>query len=888
MTFHTGYAKNLEEALDEAAEYFVKSAVRIEYNQALHILEIVNFHSNKRDDRGRKIEDALFLAMERRNADFKLMKGPGENREDEINLSGTYEMKADTVTLRLQIFKDKEILAQYNVDYEADQTRKKSLVAVLDIEAENLEKSQRKAFGDVFRSHLADTGVFDLASSAEIDKLDPDVIQKSTGCTRDTCATIIGEQLGVDRVISSSLFMVTEHHYILSSKIMDIEDGSILVSRVVEHRSRIEKLPRALKEMAKQLTSDPAVLEQADTEEQLIQRTITEALEEAAAYFVTKAVRIESNQELHVEKVVHFESGKNDDIGKRIEIELYFALEGESPDFKLFLGEVKNKEKEIILSGKYEKRGSKIFVHFQITKGDEILAQYKTDYDGKAHRRSLVAVLDLEAETLNLVQRKAFSEILRATLSKIGIFEMTSSADIDKLDPDAIQKETGCTRDTCATKIGEQLGVDRVVSSSLSKVSEENFVLAAKLIDIQNGSVLVAKALEHDGDVTKLKGAVENLAYYLAGKKPPATPELEQDQVGQIVVNSTPTGASIILDGNPIPETTETLLKNIPIGIHTINVYKGNIGATETFQLNPHETKRLDLTLTESAPLMINSEPYGARVFLDGRDVGTTPLTVDSDLGWRKIRAEHPFSDRGDPDYITFTNVKLLSANQVNINFNQPYAEVTIILNPSDAQLLIDSEDVGDRLETDFDSLDDTREITLSLPTGKHTISATHPAAVRSVTRTININDDKKEYETSVSLEMQKPYIRKLKYESEMSTWPWKWGGALTGAVIAGLYTVQQSQAAAKAREDQDAEIDAALSSASTELAQSHSDAAKEHNESVKQHNQNAMISGLLSAGLFGLATWIWLDEPQKPTEMTWRPVVTPGNKIGLSYHRTW
>ena len=71
---------------------------------------------------------------------------------------------------------------------------------------------------------------FDIAGSADIDKMKSDEIHKATGCSRDTCATSIGEQLGVDRVVSSSFMKNDENYYVVSGKMMDIQDGSILVS----------------------------------------------------------------------------------------------------------------------------------------------------------------------------------------------------------------------------------------------------------------------------------------------------------------------------------------------------------------------------------------------------------------------------------------------------------------------------------------------------------------------------------------------------------------------------------------------------------------------------------------------------------------------------------
>ncbi len=245
--------------------------------------------------------------------------------------------------------------------------------------------------------------------------------------------------------------------------------------------------------------------------------TMKEALDEAAEYFVKTAVRIDPGQELHVLEVTNYSSGEHDMEGKRLETELYFALERQFPDFKLFLGKGQTPEKEIYMAGTYEQKAGKTTVKLRVFQGNEILAQYEVQFDSKVHRKALVAVLDLEAETLNDVQRKAFSDIFRSALGKSKKFEMASSADIDKMNPDDIQNATGCTRDSCATIIGEQLGVDRVISSSFMKVSEEMYIISAKMIDIKDGSILITETVEHNGSLGTLKDSLTFLARKLTG-----------------------------------------------------------------------------------------------------------------------------------------------------------------------------------------------------------------------------------------------------------------------------------------------------------------------------------------------------------------------------------
>jgi hypothetical protein len=257
------YAVTLKDALDQAAKYFVKQAVRIEPGEELHVLEVVNFASREHDLEGKKIETEMYFALERQLPDFKLFLGKGQNPKREIYLAGTYELKAGITNIKLRVFKGSEILAQTEVSFDT-KTHRKTLVAVLDLEAVTMNAEQRKVFSDVFRSALIEIDAFDIASSADIDKMNPDEIQEATGCTRDTCATIIGEQLGVDRVISSSLRKVDEDYYFLTAKMMDIADGSILASKTVEHSGSLRTLKDALQTLAEQIAGDPAKFELAE------------------------------------------------------------------------------------------------------------------------------------------------------------------------------------------------------------------------------------------------------------------------------------------------------------------------------------------------------------------------------------------------------------------------------------------------------------------------------------------------------------------------------------------------------------------------------------------------------------------------------------------------
>jgi len=264
------HAMTLAGALEKAASDIHNSSA---ISSEKHIvITVVNYHSQKQDQLAKQIETDLYFALERVFPESRLVllseSVVGVSSKDTVFIKGTYQQEGKITILRLQVLKGTltgEIIAQAEVNFDTESTIKKSLIAVLDIEAETLNDDQRRIFSDIFRSALLKYGNFDMVSSADIYKMDPDEIQRATECTRDECATVIGRQLGVDRVISSSLVKVDENFYFLSAKVMDIDDSTILVSKTVEHTGNLRTLKSALENLAYQLTKTQRITDTAQT-----------------------------------------------------------------------------------------------------------------------------------------------------------------------------------------------------------------------------------------------------------------------------------------------------------------------------------------------------------------------------------------------------------------------------------------------------------------------------------------------------------------------------------------------------------------------------------------------------------------------------------------------
>ncbi len=130
-------------------------------------------------------------------------------------------------------------------------------------------------------------------------------------------------------------------------------------------------------------------------------------------------------------------------------------------------------------------------------------------------------------------------------------------------------------------------------------------------------------------------------------------PAASAPTTGRLVVRSTPGNAMVVIDGVWSGRTPFTR-EDLAFGRHTVRVVlEGHEPINRTITLSPDSAaSEMTLTLTRAArqpaaaaattgTLTVSSRPTGARVFVDGRSVGTTPLTLPGvAIGSRRVRVE--------------------------------------------------------------------------------------------------------------------------------------------------------------------------------------------------------------------------------------------------------
>jgi hypothetical protein len=163
---------------------------------------------------------------------------------------------------------------------------------------------------------------------------------------------------------------------------------------------------------------------------------------------------------------------------------------------------------------------------------------------------------------------------------------------------------------------------------------------------------------------------------------PSRAPAARSAALGKLLVKSTPSGAQVRVDGR-VRGKTPLILHDLPLKVVRVTVEHGGFHAEEQrVALSAAKpTVTVDAKLTPLAPpvpvvttgsLLIESRPAGARVFLDGRDLGTTPVSVPEVApGAHRVRIEMA----GFSPWVTMAEIKAGVRSRVAASLEQGQAQ---------------------------------------------------------------------------------------------------------------------------------------------------------------------------------------------------------------------
>ena len=116
-----------------------------------------------------------------------------------------------------------------------------------------------------------------------------------------------------------------------------------------------------------------------------------------------------------------------------------------------------------------------------------------------------------------------------------------------------------------------------------------------------------------------------------------------QIKTGSVIIESTPSNASVFLDGEDIGNTPANLKSIVP-GRHNVEVrMEGYEIWSESVDIEAEIEKTLTAVLDiKTGSIMIESEPTEAKIYLDGEEAGTTPDTLSPiAIGAHEVRNQN-------------------------------------------------------------------------------------------------------------------------------------------------------------------------------------------------------------------------------------------------------
>lgn len=143
--------------------------------------------------------------------------------------------------------------------------------------------------------------------------------------------------------------------------------------------------------------------------------------------------------------------------------------------------------------------------------------------------------------------------------------------------------------------------------------------------------------------------------------------------LGSIKVTSSPSGATVTVDGKKIGVTPINVPEKIITGNHKVQLSLTNYRTEERdVTIVKGETSNLNVTLYDIAKYRFTSKPEGAKLYIDGKDKGRTPCNVELATGTYDVRLV-------EDKYKDYHHKMMLRSSEpdVTINMKRQYQQKT-------------------------------------------------------------------------------------------------------------------------------------------------------------------------------------------------------------------
>jgi len=121
-----------------------------------------------------------------------------------------------------------------------------------------------------------------------------------------------------------------------------------------------------------------------------------------------------------------------------------------------------------------------------------------------------IAVLEFEAAGVEAPAVQTLANVVRKELIKSKLFRVVERNLMDDILSEQGLQQSGCTTTECVVEVGRLLGVQKILSGSISKLGEL-FIIDLQITDITTGEIEVLEWIDYVGKLEELPRLIREL-----------------------------------------------------------------------------------------------------------------------------------------------------------------------------------------------------------------------------------------------------------------------------------------------------------------------------------------------------------------------------------------
>ena len=179
-----------------------------------------------------------------------------------------------------------------------------------------------------------------------------------------------------------------------------------------------------------------------------------------------------------------------------------------------------------------------------------------------------VAVIDFTPNGITISDSKALSDRFRDELFKTKKCRVVERELMDTILKEQGFQISGCTSSECVVEVGQLLGVEKMISGSISKVGNV-YSISARIIDVETGEIFNVANYDYAGNIGRLltdgiRESVINLLNLRYSDRNYSNIDSSNESISLkkvaicLKINTIPTGAGIWIDNKYIGKTPLT------------------------------------------------------------------------------------------------------------------------------------------------------------------------------------------------------------------------------------------------------------------------------------------------------------------------------------------